>query len=255
MKRLRRRPELNMQKHDEPLLIELSKQIEQDGFALAPSAIDAKTVTALVDAIDRVASAPGVRQRSRHIYAIRNLLQNVPAIRALANTHPVRSTVESLVGLQVVAVRGLFFDKTTRANWKVAWHQDLTIAVQRKRHVPGFGPWSMKAGVQHVQPPVAVLEQMLTLRIHLDPSDESNGPLHVIPGSHRHGRLNAKAIREWTMRNTPRPCLVPKGGILIMRPLLLHASSQTLRPVHRRVIHLEFAAQSLPGRLRWFESS
>jgi ectoine hydroxylase-related dioxygenase (phytanoyl-CoA dioxygenase family) len=144
----------------------------------------------------------------------------------------------------------LLFDKPPEANWKVPWHQDLTIAVKEKRDTPGFGPWSIKAGVLHVQPPVAVLETMLAVRIHLDDCDESNGPLRVIPGSHLLGRLSTEQIRE--MSAPPAvSCTVEAGGALLMRPLLLHASSASRSPLHRRVIHIEFASCDLPGELEW----
>jgi ectoine hydroxylase-related dioxygenase (phytanoyl-CoA dioxygenase family) len=148
-------------------------------------------------------------------------------------------------------VRGILFDKLPEANWKVPWHQDLSIAVRGRVDVAGFGPWSVKAGVPHVQPPLPLLENMLALRLHLDDCDAANGPLRVIPRSHTGGRLSPTAIRAWRSQQAAVACLVPRGGALLMRPLLLHASSPALRPGHRRVIHLEFAAEGLPGGLQW----
>ena len=136
------------------------------------------------------------------------------------------------------------------ANWKVPWHQDLTIEVRKKLDVSGFGPWSTKAGVVHVQPPASTLENMLAVRIHLDDCDESNGPLRVIPGSHRLGRLTSEQILRIAAQPAVR-CTVPAGGVMLMRPLLVHASSACRDPRHRRVIHLEFAAGALPAGLEW----
>ena len=133
----------------------------------------------------------------------------------------------------------------------MAWHQDLTIAVRERREVAGFGPWSTKAGIPHVQPPAEVLERKVTLRIHLDRCGPDNGPLRVVPGSHRGGRLDAAAIADHRQRVAEVSCLVDRGGVVILRPLLLHASSAALRPGHRRVIHLECAAEDLPGGLEW----
>jgi ectoine hydroxylase-related dioxygenase (phytanoyl-CoA dioxygenase family) len=135
----------------------------------------------------------------------------------------------------------------------VPWHQDLTVAVQARVAAPGFGPWTVKAGVPHVQPPVGVLERMVTVRVHLDDCDERSGALRVVPGSHRGGRLGAVATRGWLDRVAPVPCPVPAGGALVIRPLLLHASSASDAPGHRRVIHLEYAADPLPGGVAWFE--
>jgi ectoine hydroxylase-related dioxygenase (phytanoyl-CoA dioxygenase family) len=147
---------------------------------------------------------------------------------------------------------GTLFDKTPDANWKVPWHQDLSIAVQQKIPIDGFGPWSVKAGVVHVQPPAAILETMLAVRIHLDDCNEENGPVRVIPGSHQHGRLTAEQIRTIPSTVPSISCPVGRGGVLLMRPLLLHASSASQSPHHRRVIHIDFASGELPSGLKWF---
>src|SRR5206468_7563965 len=130
--------------------------------------------------------------------------------------------------------------KTPHANWKVAWHQDLSIAVRERLDVAGFGPWSLKNGVVHVQPPREVLESMLTVRLHLDDCGQDNGPLRVVAGSHALGILPPREVQRLVQARPVTTCVVPRGGALLMRPLLLHASSAALRAGHRRVIHLEF---------------
>jgi ectoine hydroxylase-related dioxygenase (phytanoyl-CoA dioxygenase family) len=159
----------------------------------------------------------------------------------------------AFVGDGAKLVRSLFFDKIAEANWKVAWHQDRTIAVRRRIEADGFGPWTIKAGVPHVQPPDSVLENMIALRIHLDDTNELNGALRVIAGSHRMGRLSQTLIQE--LKERPAAiCVASRGSILVMRPLLLHSSSACSEPTHRRVIHFEFAGSGLPGGLDWSES-
>jgi ectoine hydroxylase-related dioxygenase (phytanoyl-CoA dioxygenase family) len=121
--------------------------------------------------------------------------------------------------------------------------------------MPGYGGWSVKKGVSHVQPPASILENMLTLRVHLDDCGTDNGPLRVLRGSHRHGWLTDERIEGLKRTSEEVTCLVPQGGALLMRPLLVHASSPAKNPRHRRVIHLEYAADPLPGPLRWFEQA
>jgi ectoine hydroxylase-related dioxygenase (phytanoyl-CoA dioxygenase family) len=133
------------------------------------------------------------------------------------------------------------------------WHQDRTVAVREKRDVPGFGPWTVKAGVPHVQPPLTIMENMLTIRLHVDECQETNGPLRIIAGSHRAGFVDDKSIQSLTKEARPVTCIVPQGGAMLMRPLLLHSSARATKPNHRRVIHLEFAATPLTGGLEWFE--
>jgi ectoine hydroxylase-related dioxygenase (phytanoyl-CoA dioxygenase family) len=166
----------------------------------------------------------------------------------------VRSIVEPLLGREAFVARAIFFDKTPLTNWGVAWHQDLAIAVCRKIETEGFGPWSVKAGVPHAYAPAWVLERMLTIRLHLDDTLITNGALRVLPGSHCCGRISDEEIEEWRQTREAVICEVVKGGILAMRPQLLHSSqpSQQHQPgAHRRIIHLEFASGKLPNGLEW----
>lgn len=149
-------------------------------------------------------------------------------------------------------VRAIYFDKSPADNWLVPWHQDLTIAVQEQLDTPGFGPWSLKADVPHVQPPVELLEQMLTLRLHLDDADAGNGVLRVLPGSHSHGRLAPSQIQSLRETSKEALCCARAGDALLMRPLILHASSRSSAPERRRrILHIEYSASELPGGLRW----
>jgi Phytanoyl-CoA dioxygenase (PhyH) len=233
--------------------IDPAETIAREGYLLVSDLLAEQEVAVLLGALDRVPEGEAPRQRAGSIYGIRNLLSVVPEVRQLAESARIRAWVEPVLGRGAFPVRGLLFDKPAHANWKVPWHQDVTIAVRERLEVPCFRCWSVKSGVLHVQPPVPVLERMLAVRLHLDDCGEANGPLRVLPGSHRRGRLDPRAIQEWRERVAPVACLVPRGGLLLMRPLILHASSPALRPGHRRVIHLEFAADPLPGGLRWFE--
>ena len=182
---------------------------------------------------------------------VRNLLDTSPVVRTLATSVPVRSVAEAVLGAGCFAVRAILFDKTPGANWKVVWHQDVTIAVRQRERVHGFGPWTEKAGVPHVQPPADVLEGMLAVRVHLDDCGADNGPVRVIPGSHRMGRLSAAAIDAWRGSAQVVDALAARGAIIAFRPLILHASSPATAPEHRRVIHIDFAAVELPEPLEW----
>jgi ectoine hydroxylase-related dioxygenase (phytanoyl-CoA dioxygenase family) len=215
----------------------LKPLVEQDGFAVVPACLDEATVERLCKQFDD----------TRH--AQRNLL-SVPSVRVLAISKPVREIIETVLGPSCFAVRGIFFNKTRSSNWKVAWHQDLTIAVRKRKDADGFGAWTMKAGIIHVQPPAEVMGGILAIRLHLDDSGLDNGPLRVVPGSHRQGRLSAGQIASCPKENSVT-CTIPKGGALVMRPLILHASSACAIPKSRRVIHLEFASAELPQGLIW----
>ncbi len=232
---------------------DVRRDVEKDGFAIIRNLLSPPAVTDLLTSLERIDETGSVRRRGG-VFAIRNLLEVSPEVRELANSEAVRQRVEAVLGDGFFPVRGILFDKIPEANWKVPWHQDLTIAVRERIPAAGFHAWSMKADVLHVQPPAEILEHMLSVRIHLDDCAEQNGALRVIPGSHLHGRIPEEKIRA--MRDIGEVvCQVSVGGALLMRPLLLHASSASTVPGHRRVVHLDFASLRLPNGMRWFSES
>jgi ectoine hydroxylase-related dioxygenase (phytanoyl-CoA dioxygenase family) len=217
----------------------------RDGYRIVPSILACEEVEALRAALASQTVSPGRR----------NLMQCVPAVAALAVSSKLLDVLEEMLGEECFPVRSIFFDKTPEANWLVPWHQDLSVAVKERVEIPGYGPWSKKEGVPHVQPPIEILEAMVTIRLHLDDCDESNGALRVIPGSHRLGRLNSGRITELRSQDKDVVCSMRAGDAFLMRPLLLHASSQAIAPTHRRVIHLEYSSYSLPEGLAWAETA
>ena len=186
--------------------------VEKNGFVTIDSYLDLNLVSLLIRSIADLNLNP-----SRA--GTRNLLELSPCIQKLARSQEIRSLVEPILGDTARVVRGIFFDKQPDANWKVPWHQDRTIAVKNPVELLDYHPWSVKGGIHHVQPPTAILEQMLTVRIHLDKTDESNGALKIIPGSHCHGKLADVEIDRWKQLSSGISCNFAPGGILLMRPL------------------------------------
>ena len=169
---------------------------------------------------------------------------------ALAAAHATLAAIAAdLQCAPVRLVRTIYFDKTPHANWFVPWHQDRSIAVERRVEVPGFARWTIKDGAVHVEPPVALLEAIVTLRVHLDACTETDGALEVVPGSHRVGRLERPQFEQTIAQGLPLLCLAERGDILAMRPLLVHRSQRASKPGHRRVLHLEYTAEDLPAGL------
>src|SRR5215469_16170787 len=128
------------------------KSISTEGFAIVPDLLDEEIVSSLQLAIESLPESHGVKRRKDHKYGVRNLLNMVPAIRSLAGHECIRELVDPVLGTKAKPVKGIFMDKTPDANWKVAWHQDRIISVKRRIDVGGFGGWSNKAGICHVQP-------------------------------------------------------------------------------------------------------
>lgn len=219
--------------------------LEKQGFLVIPSLVSSNVVDTLISAL----SEADVRvTRSR---GVRNLASKVPGVRRLAGSSPIDSLVSEILGPGARLVRSILFDKVEGANWSLRWHQDLTVAVELRLEVAGYGPWSVKDGVHSVQPPAAVLEGMISVRLHLDDCGLDNGALQVIPGSHSSGKLSAQRRAHLIATTAPYVCEAPAGGAVVMRPLLLHSSASSRRPSHRRVAHLDFAVGDLAGGLEW----
>ena len=169
----------------------------------------------------------------------------------LASTGAVGRIAAGLIGDEAFPVRAVIFDKTADANWSVAWHQDRTIAVREPKDVDGFGPWSRKDGILHVAPPVSILADMVTLRLHLDDCDDGNGALKVAVGSHRLGYVPADEASARAAALPQIVCQAKAGDVWAYSTLILHASERSRDPKRRRVLQIDYAAQPLYGGLAW----
>ncbi|MEM6552057.1 MAG: phytanoyl-CoA dioxygenase family protein [Planctomycetota bacterium] len=226
--------------------------LSDHGFDTILNAIPPTLIADITTEIEHhLAAHPPQRRRDRA--GLRDLFDTCPTTRDLLAEPGIIQPVTDALGPSAAAVRVLFFDKQPDTNWHVGWHQDLTIAVDQQADAPGFGPFSTKANVTHCKAPASLLENMLAVRVHLDDCGPDNGPLQCLPGSHTLGIIDPPDIMSTVHAGTPQTCTVPKAGLVLMRPLCLHASSPATAPHHRRVIHFEFAAVDLPQPLAWHQ--
>jgi hypothetical protein len=227
------------------------QRVEQDGFALVPGVFAAPQVEEVLQGLGAALGGEGgaIRSQEGSVYAARNVLELWPPAGRVWRVPPLPQVLAALLGPALGLVRALYFDKPPEQTWALPWHKDLTIAVRDNR-LPSahFGKPTRKAGVPHVEAPAELLHQMLTARIHLDEVTEENGPLKVMPGSHRAGKR--LALDE----GQPQSVLAGRGDVLLIRPLVAHCSNRS-RPGtsrHRRILHLEFAAAAeLPDGYAW----
>jgi len=216
---------------------------ERDGFAVSEMRLTHEQcdyLTLSLPSLEGVAGRAGVR----------NLLSH-PTVLTLLRHQGLGEWIWSVIGRELVAVSATLFDKTPVSNWLVQWHQDRSIAVRDRYEVTGYTSWTTKAGVQHVEPPSSVLAQMVAVRVHLDNCGEGNGALRVIPGSHRSGKLEPESLAEVASRGDALEVDLPRGTLLLMRPLLVHGSSSAVVASHRRVLHVEFAPVEAISPLCW----
>jgi Phytanoyl-CoA dioxygenase (PhyH) len=225
------------------------QEFSRRGFLIIDDFLDLQLVQELVRAVESLTPDERASRVRRGVaFARRNLLE-LDFVRTLIAQARVRSLIDAFEP-DSVAVRAILFDKNESANWTVPWHQDRSIAVRERVDIRGFGPWSIKAGIVHVQPPLEILRRMLTLRVQLDPCGNGNGPLRVIAATH--DRILEQREIESAIRNSAQAtCVTNAGGLIVMRPLTLHASSPAVNPSHRRVIHIEFGPSALPGGVHW----
>lgn len=174
-----------------------------------------------------------------------------PASGLAGAIEPATRVAALIMGSGARPVRATLFDKSPERNWSLGWHQDRTIAVRVRIDTPGFTHWTVKAGIAHAVPPFAILERMLTLRIHLDPAGPDNAPLLVAPGSHRLGRIAEPDIDAVAARLGAAPCHAQRGDLWAYATPILHASARASRPSRRRVLQLLYSAEALPGGLEW----
>lgn len=167
-------------------------------------------------------------------------LLDLPVVRQTAERMRETLIADGVLPRGAVAIQAIAFDKNPSANWKVTWHQDVMFPFARAATAPGHDLPSRKAGVDYARPPRAVLEALLAVRLHIDDCDENNGPLRVAPGSHREGVLRGDGIAGRVAACGEITCLARAGEAVLMKPLLLHASSPAREPRHRRVLHVVY---------------
>ena len=225
---------------------------EEEGFAVIEGVYTHDEIALLIDIISRTNSCDQVFRKSSDLFAIRQFFKVVPESIDIIFNDRLRLIVSEVLGDSYFVVKSIYFDKPRNSNWLVPYHQDLTISVDKRIETEGFGPWSVKQNQFAVQPPVEILEDNITIRIHLDDTTEQNGALKVFPKSHKGGVVR-KSIEIDKAKETEHSCCVPSGGLMLMKPLLMHSSSKTINNKPRRVIHIEFSRCKLPAGLSWSE--
>lgn len=213
-----------------------SSTVRENGFAIIPDVFapaDMDRIIAEIEQCSPTRSRAGVRHALR-----------LDPVAKIAHHQDLLDVVHGVLGAAAFPFHATLFEKSSNTNWLVVWHQDTALPLRGKSLVPGWGPWSVKDGVEYAHAPAEALSQVLALRIHLDDSSSENGPLRVLPGTHSRGVLSGDQVHELSARMAPADCIAPKGAVVAMRPLLIHASSKSHGPLPRRVLHIEYAASN-----------
>ncbi len=231
-------------------------QINNEGFSIINNVYNQTEIEKLILLIEDVTendSENATFRKSQDLFAIRQFHKEIPETLDFIFNENLKEIIESNFGKGYFITKSIYFDKPEKSNWFVAYHQDLTISVDRKIDVEHFENWTLKQNQFAVQPPTEILEDNFTIRIHIDKTTKDNGALKVINNSHSKGILRIENLDFENEKETI--CEVEKGGIMIMKPLLFHASNKTTNNERRRVIHIEFSKQKLPEGLEWSEKT
>jgi ectoine hydroxylase-related dioxygenase (phytanoyl-CoA dioxygenase family) len=213
--------------------------VEQQGFVVTPPLLTASETTTIADVLNQ---STVFRSRA----GVRHAL-GLGEVASLARDSRLLSIAKEILGAEAFPYHATLFDKSPTSNWLVVWHQDTALPLRERKPLPGWGPWSVKEGVNYAHAPASALRQVLALRVHLDDSNEHNGPLRVLPRTHVRGVLSDEEIERIVPETAPVECVVRRGGVLAMRPLLIHSSSKSHENSPRRVLHIEYAASAFPA--------
>lgn len=233
-----------------------SKEINSEGFAIIDAIYSDNEIEKIISEIEKVTlntTDNSTFRKSDDLFAIRQFHKEIPEILPYVFNQNLREIIKTNFGENYFITKSIYFDKPEKSNWFVAYHQDLTISVNKKVEAKSFENWTVKQNQFAVQPPKEILENNFTIRIHIDKTTRDNGALKVLNTSHKKGICRVENINLEEEIETI--CEVEKGGVMIMKPLLFHASNKTTNNERRRVIHIEFSNQELPNELEWSEKT
>jgi ectoine hydroxylase-related dioxygenase (phytanoyl-CoA dioxygenase family) len=221
-------------------------QLSENGFSIVENIYVEAEIEAILSLINTESKDNWRFRKHKDLFAIRCFLKEIPALNALIFNENLRQIMHNL-NPKYRVVKSIYFDKPPRNNWNVNWHQDLTISVSSKdkiaQNTEGYKNWLPKDEYYSVQPPSDILEDIVTIRIHLDDCNVQNGALRVLPKSHSHIQDYAHLKERFDKEEVI--CEVKKGGILLIKPLIFHSSKRTENAASRRVIHIEFSSNEL----------
>ena len=228
-----------------------TNDLSKHGFTIIDNIYTNEEIENLLKQINQTSTDKDTFRKSADLFAIRQFLKEVPETIDMVFNQKLKTILKNVFTQNFFVVKSIYFDKPGSSNWYVSYHQDLTISVDKKREFKRFQFWTIKQKQFAVQPPLEILQNIATVRIHLDQTDKNNGALKVIPQSHLKGIYRPENI-DWNLEKEVY-CNVSKGGIMLMKPLLLHSSGRTTNDSPRRVIHIEISSLELPSGLNWAE--
>ncbi len=232
---------------------DLITEINSEGFTIINNVYSETEINHIISIIESTNTDKATFKKTDYLFAIRQFHKEIPGTLNFIFNEKIKEIINKTFGNNYFITKSIYFDKPELSNWFVAYHQDLTISVDKKVSIEGYKNWTIKDNQYAVIPPLDILKNNFTIRIHLDKTTSENGALKVVNQSHAKGIYRSNNI-DFNVE-TETICEVEKGGIMIMKPLLLHASNKTTNLQKRRVIHIEFSNRILPNEIEWSEKT
>ncbi|MDG5490996.1 phytanoyl-CoA dioxygenase family protein [Psychroserpens sp. SPM9] len=224
----------------------ISKRLEYKGFGILNHVYTKRDIRKLKAKLEAY-----IKHHNEQAFGMREVLLKMPELKDILFNKNFKKLIKT-INKEAFLTKAIYFDKSPQDNWYVSWHQDVPINVLEKIETKGFTSWTNKKGVIGVRPPEDISKKTFAMRIHLDDTTVKNGALKVIPGSHQK-RLTDEEIKLITTNSIPFVSELGAGGVQLLKPLLLHASSASKVQRRRRVLHLEFSSIELPNGLQYAE--
>lgn len=220
------------------------KQFQNHGYSLIKSMYTIQEIEAISTCLNN-------HSITEDIFAQRQLINAIPKLKPLIFNSSLKALLQDRFKTKYHLTKAIYFNKPAHSNWFVAYHQDLSISVKNKVDIKHYSGWTNKHNQIGVIPPVSILNNIITVRIHLDNTLVNNGALRIIPNTHMNGILKLDVIQN--LKTKEIICEAKPGDTLIMSPLTLHSSNKSSSPLSRRIIHLEFSSLELHDPLEWLE--
>lgn len=229
------------------------KHLETNGYSVSNGIYSNHEISKMVECIEEYLEKEHTNTSSNSLFSIRQLFIQIPRLKELVINDNFKALVRSVANQHCFITKAIFFSKPSDYNWFVSYHQDLSVNLNRQVTSKNYSKWIKRNGWYSAIPPEEVLKRTTTFRIHLDECNEASGALKVLVGTHKKGVQRIKSLDRSKIEETV--CSVKQGDLMIMKPLLFHASDKTTVPNKRRIIHIELCSKHLPDNLEWVEKT
>lgn len=196
----------------EPGLLTATRRLEHKGFSILKYIYTKREIRNIKRELHR-----HFKETNKHITDIKDLFKDIPSIKPLLFNQNLSKILKSICETPLLS-EATYTERPNNSKEYLSWHQDFDFGKKENGNKQ---------------------KSSFLVFIYLDDVDHKNGALGVVPGSHN--KILSDAEIETIANNSiPYVCETPSGGLLLMKPLLLHAWQEPTSQMKRGVIKLGF---------------